>query len=558
MGIVKNNKNIIAIYRGDKKITSVFKNNKQIFGNSEPVSNENVILLYFKATRDNQSVKICNRIESVEYYEYNGNKTIIPDKNTGPKNIIMSNGDNYVTMKLKDSVSSTSMFEYCTELVGCDLRNVSENTIGTFNSMFNGCYQLNTINMPLSQQNITSFADTFNGCTNLTFIDFTNKINGVSNMSNMFYSCSNLKTIKNIENIDTSNVTHMSNMFYRCENLQELDLSNLNTSNVQVFSSMFENVPALGKTDWGVNYIYGFENWNVSNATNMDNMFKNSYNTTILDLSKWNPTSLVGASSMFEGCSNLDCLRIDNFNLGNLVNFSLMFPSFRKPNRLVFINNDSYNFILNNYSNLNIPEEDANNSYKWITSYFILTYQKNNSIITEHIEYFKIIYQMDDNNHIMVGPSYAYHNASENDTSGQFSIISSYYKYICSLKDNNTTLENMFNNAIDLSNVEGEMISASNGYSIINVNNMFYGCTALTTIPNNLFANAININYFDNTFNGCTSLYSSTPLDNDGTPIYERSNGKSEYVIPSSNSQCFYKCESMPDYSSIPSAWKLY
>lgn len=556
MGIIKNNKNIIAIYRGDKKITSVIKNNLNIF-QSEPVSNENVILLYFKATTDNQSIKICNNIEALEYYEYNGERTVVPENTVGQKKLIMKKGDNYVTMKLKNSVYSP-LFNGCTELVGCDLRNVSENTIGTFNSMFNGCYHLNTVNMPLSQQNMNSFANAFNGCTVLPFINFVNKINGVRDMSNMFYGCTNLKTIENIENIDTSNVIYMSNLFYSCENLNDLDLSNLNTSSVQVFSSMFENVPFLGKTGSGVKYIYGFENWNVSNVTNMDNMFKNSYSTTILDLSKWNPTSLVDASSMFEGCSNLDCLRIDNFKLENLVNFSLMFPSFSKPNRLVFTNGNSYNFILSNYSNLNIPEEDANNSYKWITSYFILTYQYNAQIITEHREYFKIIYQMDDNNNIMTGSNYIYHNASENDVGGQFSIVSSYYKYICSLKDNNTTLEYMFNNAIDLSNVEGEMISATNGNSILNVNNMFYGCTALMSIPSYLFANAKNINYFDNTFNGCTSLYSPTPLDNDGTPIYERSNGKSEYVIPSSNSRCFYNCKSMSDYSSIPISWELY
>lgn len=91
---------------------------------------------------------------------------------------------------------------------------------------------------------------------------------------------------------------------------------------------------------------------------------------------------------------------------------------------------------------------------------------------------------------------------------------------------------------------------------IINFNRCFYGCTALTSIPERLFANNTKVTNLKWCFYNCTGLTSSTPLDNDGTPLYNRSEGKEGYSVVGIHDKCFYGCTLMSDYSSIPSDWK--
>lgn len=84
----------------------------------------------------------------------------------------------------------------------------------------------------------------------------------------------------------------------------------------------------------------------------------------------------------------------------------------------------------------------------------------------------------------------------------------------------------------------------------------FYKCTGLTSIPSDLFTNNTKVTQFSYCFSGCTGLTSATPIDNDGTPLYNRSDGKEGYSIVNSHVECFYECTLMSDYSSIPSDWK--
>lgn len=97
----------------------------------------------------------------------------------------------------------------------------------------------------------------------------------------------------------------------------------------------------------------------------------------------------------------------------------------------------------------------------------------------------------------------------------------------------------------------------SNCTNLTDLNATFNNCSNLATIPSDLFANCTKIKSFTNTFNSCSSLTSSCPVDNDGTPIYNRAgNGKEGYEIVTTYNSCFYNCTEMTDYSSIPSNWK--
>lgn len=91
---------------------------------------------------------------------------------------------------------------------------------------------------------------------------------------------------------------------------------------------------------------------------------------------------------------------------------------------------------------------------------------------------------------------------------------------------------------------------------VTDFSNCFYRCAGLTSIPENLFAANTAVTEFRYCFYGCTNITSSCPIDNDGTPIYNRSSGKDGYAVVTSNGKCFYNCTKMADYDSIPSGWK--
>ena len=96
----------------------------------------------------------------------------------------------------------------------------------------------------------------------------------------------------------------------------------------------------------------------------------------------------------------------------------------------------------------------------------------------------------------------------------------------------------------------------ANNTKVTDFNSCFRDCTGLTSIPSDLFANNTKVIDFRYCFDGCTGLTSSTPLDNDGTPLYNRSEGKEGYSVVTQSSYCFRNCTLMSDYSSIPSDWK--
>ena len=94
--------------------------------------------------------------------------------------------------------------------------------------------------------------------------------------------------------------------------------------------------------------------------------------------------------------------------------------------------------------------------------------------------------------------------------------------------------------------------------NVTGFNQCFYHCSGLTgSIPYNLFANCPNVTDFSFCFENCRRLTGTCPVDNDGTPIYNRSGeGKEGYAIVTDYSYCFYNCTGLTDYNSIPSDWK--
>ena len=117
-----------------------------------------------------------------------------------------------------------------------------------------------------------------------------------------------------------------------------------------------------------------------------------------------------------------------------------------------------------------------------------------------------------------------------------------------------TDFDGCFSYCTGLTSIPNDLFT--NNTKVTYFSNCFYYCTGLTSIPSDLFTNNTKVTDFRNCFYYCTKLTSSTPLDNDGTPLYNRSDGKEGYSIVNSSQDCFRECALMPDYNSIPSNWK--
>ena len=106
-----------------------------------------------------------------------------------------------------------------------------------------------------------------------------------------FYNCTDLTTIEGIEYLNTENVTNMGWMFSHCEALTTLDVSKFDTQNVTDMNSMFYNCPALTTLD--------VSNFDTQNVTNMSNMFSDCRTLTTLDLSNFDTKNVTDMSWMF-------------------------------------------------------------------------------------------------------------------------------------------------------------------------------------------------------------------------------------------------------------------
>ena len=173
----------------------------------------------------------------------------------------------------------------------------------------------------LDTSNVTDMNRMFGLCNSLTTLDVSNfDTSNVTNMSDMFCACNSLTTL-DVSKFDTSNVTDMSGMFGYCRNLTILDVSKLDTSNVTNMSGMFEVCKSLTTLD--------VSKLDTSNVTNMSAMFEVCESLTTLDVSKFDTSNATYMKHMFYGCEKLTNLDVSKFDTSNVTDMSWMFTSCR-------------------------------------------------------------------------------------------------------------------------------------------------------------------------------------------------------------------------------------
>ena len=117
-----------------------------------------------------------------------------------------------------------------------------------------------------------------------------------------------------------------------------------------------------------------------------------------------------------------------------------------------------------------------------------------------------------------------------------------------------TKFNSLFRKCYGLTSIPENLFA--NNTAVTGFGYCFYNCSGLTSIPESLFTNNTAVTSFSSCFEGCTNITSSCPVDNDGTPIYNRGIRKPGYSMVTSHIACFRNCTKMADYLSIPSDWK--
>lgn len=139
----------------------------------------------------------------------------------------------------------------------------------------------------------TTASNMFTNCKELkiTATDIPN-FSTITDMANMFFGCSAITDIPNINQWDVSNVTDMTNMFNSATNFNA-NISNWNTSNVVLMPRMFSN-PASAPGAFNQD----ISNWDTSKVRDMNAMFRRAKNFN-QNLSKWNTENVTNFDNMF-------------------------------------------------------------------------------------------------------------------------------------------------------------------------------------------------------------------------------------------------------------------
>ena len=152
------------------------------------------------------------------------------------------------------------------------------------------------------------------------------KIMAHTNSSGTFKEMRALTSL-DLTGLDTANATDMNNMFRNSFGLPELDVSKLNTANVTDMSGMFSNCEQLTELDVSM--------FNTEKVGHIWSMFDGCSKLTSLDLKTFNTANVTNMSGMFNRCESLTSLDLSMFNTEKV---EFMNRLFRNCNNLTSLN----------------------------------------------------------------------------------------------------------------------------------------------------------------------------------------------------------------------------
>ena len=165
-------------------------------------------------------------------------------------------------------------------------------------------------------------SNAFNRCDNLTSVS-GGVLSSVISAENMFaksFGSSGVFVAVNVQGWDVSNITNMSEMFYSQLNLVNLDLRTWDVSNVTDMQAMFYRIPAN----------MDLSDWDVSSVTNMESLFQ-SVRSTSLNISTWDVSSVTNMGGMFRGSTSVNP-NVDSWDVSSVTNMNTIFQEATSAN----------------------------------------------------------------------------------------------------------------------------------------------------------------------------------------------------------------------------------
>ena len=337
----------------------------------------------------------------------------------------------------------------------------------------------------------------------ITNVDIIDKISPVST-AYWFSECNKITEIKNISNLDTSNVTDMSWMFDECSSLVSLDVSSFDTSNVINMDGMFAWCDSLTNLD--------VSKFDTKNVTDMSSMFYDCKSLTNLDVSKFDTSNVTDMSWMFMCCSKLKNLDISNFNTSNVIDMNCMFNSCSSLTNLDVSKFDTKNvtdmssmfYDCKSLTNLDVSKFDTKNVTDMNCMFFWcngLSFLNVNNFDTSNVV---------DMSFMFVGCKLSKLELSNFNTS------------------NVTDMNSMFSSCSNLTSLDLSNFNTSN---VTNMDSMFDGCENLTSLDLSSF-DTKNVLSMESMFEDCKKLYNLNISNfNTGNVIYMN--------------RMFYRCENL-------------
>ena len=161
----------------------------------------------------------------------------------------------------------------------------------------------------------TDCGEVFKTDLNITVVNINERIR-VTDGKALFDSYRHVKEM-NLENFDVSNVTDMTDMFYMCESMETLNVSSWNTANVTSIRNIFSWCTNLKNLD--------VSRWNTSKMKDISSAFAYCRALRSLDVSGWNTSSVTDMYGTFYTCPLLTRLDLSGWNTSNVEDMGNMF-----------------------------------------------------------------------------------------------------------------------------------------------------------------------------------------------------------------------------------------
>lgn len=246
----------------------------------------------------------------------------------------------------------SNTFDGCSGLTELDLSNWDTGNVTTMQNMFNGCSSLEDLNLSgMNTVNVTNLSLMFNGCASLKNLNISGwDISNVENSSLIFSNCNSLESVtmdRWVSKSETSNLRNMlsilqttplntlvmrdfdftgtkdlskgiTGIFQGFSNLTTLDVTGWITPDLETLDKAFDDCNSLET-------ITGINTWDVSNITNVANVFHSCSNLKSLDLSNWNTGNVTNMHDMFSGLTSLTDINLSGMNTANVTEMTNMF-----------------------------------------------------------------------------------------------------------------------------------------------------------------------------------------------------------------------------------------